>query len=393
MWLINVKTKNLHEFGQEADSKIPEYAILSHVWVKGSAELLFRHLNGFTSKSEAEQTRISLKEGWWKIERACLEASRDKYDWLWTDSCCINRDCPSEWSITVKSMFEWYKAAAECYVYLGDVVKVPRTTPAGKNARFRFKKRDFQKSQWFTRIWTLLALIAPSSARIFDKRFEYLGDRSGLKSIISRKTGINNSILERKKPLNLKGYSVARRMSWASGRSAVKPENDREIVFSLMGFFEVSMPYDPGEDLTPAFERLQMKILKTIPDQSLFAWQPQGSRKFTKSTPPMAMESLTKDGLSLFAKSPADFGSSANIVPREQASLTKEINVGGVHARLRIEPMPYVDGFYLGILNCADQSKTSPRVAILLEKLETEGKEDKYVRHETAPMLEHKPLK
>lgn len=61
---------------------------------------------------------------------------------------------------------------------------------------------------------------------------------------------------------------MAQRMYWAAGRRTSRVE-DR--AYSLMGLLGVSIPmlYGEGEK---AFERLQLEIIKTSDDQSIFAW-------------------------------------------------------------------------------------------------------------------------
>ena len=62
--------------------------------------------------------------------------------------------------------------------------------------------------------------------------------------------------------------SVATRMSWASKRECTREEDN---AYCLMGIFSINMPllYGEGDN---AFRRLQLEILKTSDDESLFAW-------------------------------------------------------------------------------------------------------------------------
>jgi hypothetical protein len=63
--------------------------------------------------------------------------------------------------------------------------------------------------------------------------------------------------------------NVAQKMSWASKRGTTRIE-DR--AYSLMDLFGVNMPlsYEEGEN---AFIRLQLGILRTSDDESIFAWR------------------------------------------------------------------------------------------------------------------------
>ncbi|KAK3672633.1 hypothetical protein LTR78_007445 [Recurvomyces mirabilis] len=62
--------------------------------------------------------------------------------WLWVDTCCINKDSAAELSEAINSMFDWYLEAELCLSYLADV----ETAEDGSG---------FEKSEWFTRGWTL----------------------------------------------------------------------------------------------------------------------------------------------------------------------------------------------------------------------------------------------
>ena len=66
-----------------------------------------------------------------------------------------------------------------------------------------------------------------------------------------------------------KEASVAESMSWASNRKTSRLE---DIAYCLMGHFDVNMPLLYGEG-QKAFMRLQHEIVKTVDDESIFAWK------------------------------------------------------------------------------------------------------------------------
>lgn len=125
---------------------------------------------------------------------------------------------------------------------------------------------EFSNSQWFRRGWTLQELIAPSNVIFVSRNWEEIGSKSSFAPSIERITGIDRGVL-------LTNYqeeiSVAKRMSWATGRQTTRGE-DR--AYSLLGLFGVYMPtiYGEGEN---AFIRLQIEIMKSSNDQSIFAWK------------------------------------------------------------------------------------------------------------------------
>lgn len=127
-------------------------------------------------------------------------------------------------------------------------------------------KEEFFNSQWFRRGWTLQELVAPNNVVFFSRDWEEIGSKSSFTPLIERITGIDRGVLLMNYPEEI---SVATRMSWAAGRQTTRVE-DR--AYSLLGLFGVYMPtiYGEGEH---AFVRLQIEIMKSFNDQSIFAWK------------------------------------------------------------------------------------------------------------------------
>ncbi len=63
-------------------------------------------------------------------------------------------------------------------------------------------------------------------------------------------------------------FAVAARMSWASRRETTRTE---DLAYCLLGIFDVNMPLNYGEG-EKAFTRLQMAILQTVAEMSIFLW-------------------------------------------------------------------------------------------------------------------------
>ena len=127
MRLLNTTTIELKEF---VGDNAPEYAILSHTW--GDDELLFRD---FIEDGQRQ------KEGWKKVLDCWPTVARDGWQWVWIDTCCIDKSSSAELSEAINSMFRWYQNAEICHAYLEDVdTKSPRKTHA-----------KFRESRWFTR--------------------------------------------------------------------------------------------------------------------------------------------------------------------------------------------------------------------------------------------------
>jgi hypothetical protein len=252
MWLLNTSTLQLHNFIN--DYERPHYAILSHTW--GEEEVSFQEIQG-------SHDDIMQKAGYAKVQRCCAQAASDGFPYVWIDTCCIDKTNSVELSEAINSMYRWYREASECYAYLVDVHSIEPGDDPESGQYFL----AFEESRWFTRGWTLQELLAPSTVLFFNSRWVELGTRASLHSEISNCTGIPSSVLLSSSK-SIESFSLAQRMSWAAGRETAREE---DIAYSLLGIFDVSMPLLYGEG-RKAFVRLQLEIMKTSADHSIFAW-------------------------------------------------------------------------------------------------------------------------
>lgn len=250
MRLLN--TESL-EFGEFFDSDIPSYTILSHRW--GSDEVSYQEMSLSLRQDEAK-----LREGARKILQFCDLARQISHEWVWIDTCCIDKKSSAELTEAINSMWSWYQRARVCFVYLSDVWQTP-----GGEATEAFDKQ-FRESRWFTRGWTLQELLAPTSIAFYNADWEWIGSRKSLSSQISIATGISLFFLGHT-DLVTSLPSIATRMSWAAKRETSRVE-DR--AYSLLGLFGVNMPLLYGEG-QKAFLRLQIEILNKSDDESIFA--------------------------------------------------------------------------------------------------------------------------
>jgi hypothetical protein len=232
MRLLHADTIGLQEF---PENEIPPYAILSHTWEKDEVS--------FQDMQEGDPTG---KEGYIKIKYACEQALSQKLEYVWVDTCCIDKRSSSELSEVINSMFRWYRNARTCYAYLVDVPPDPS---------FESGKSPFRESRWFTRGWTLQELIAPRYVIFWSRDWTYLGSKGELGAILTEITGIDDITL---RGGSLGQESVAKRMSWASKRVTTRKE---DIAYCLLGIFGVNMPMLYGEG-DKAFIRLQEEIIK-----------------------------------------------------------------------------------------------------------------------------------
>jgi tetratricopeptide (TPR) repeat protein len=219
---------------------IPPYAVLSHRW--SDSEILIEHISRGTYKER--------EEGYRKLAFCAKQAAQDKLEYFWIDTCCIDRWNKSERSEAINSMFQWYKNATRCYVFLPDV-SVPDATEPVQRSDW---KASFRTSAWFTRGWTLQELIAPVSVEFFSCEGRWLGDKASLDQLLHDITGIPLAAL-RNCPLDQ--FSTSERRRWAEKRVTTEEE---DIVYCLLGVLGVSMPTTYGEGKESASKRLQAEV-------------------------------------------------------------------------------------------------------------------------------------
>jgi hypothetical protein len=79
------------------------YAILSHIWDED--EVLFQDIDSFNLETMPAQ--VKQKKGFKKIEACCWQAQRDGFDYVWIDTCCIDKRSGAELSEAINSMYKW----------------------------------------------------------------------------------------------------------------------------------------------------------------------------------------------------------------------------------------------------------------------------------------------
>jgi hypothetical protein len=246
MWLLDSTTFELISVPSHDP---PPYAILSHTWGAPEDEILFDDIRASVKQAKKRASFI-------KIQYACEQARKDSLEFCWIDTCCIDKRSSAELQESINSMFEWYKKAHICYVYLSDVPNSPTI-------------EEFSAARWFTRGWTLQELIAPKNVVFFSNIWTHIGRKTSDQfiSMLNKITNIPSRILNGEASIH--SECVANRMSWASKRETSRPE---DLAYCLLGIFSIYMPMLYGEG-SRAFQRLQEEIIKTSNDFSIFFWR------------------------------------------------------------------------------------------------------------------------
>ncbi|KAK7442000.1 hypothetical protein VKT23_016278 [Stygiomarasmius scandens] len=346
MRLLNTATFQLAEFY----ANTPPYAILSHTWQ--GEQVVFQDMHDLAIAKR--------KVGWVKIVNACAYARKYDFEWIWIDSCCINKESSAELSEAINSMYQYYLDAEVCYVFLCDV-------PGTEDEDPRHAQSAFRRSRWFTRGWTLQELITPSYAVFLDSRWIEIGTKWDLRDLVSAITSIPVSVFEHG---SLARFSIAQKMSWAASRETTRPEDQ---AYCLMGLFGISMSPIYGEGGQKAFMRLQQEIMKISDDRSIFAWIASPEENESRG---------------LLAKSPYEFRVSGDVGASDSGSLGNKssfsFNNNGLHIHLPLLPVSSNDdSLFLAPLQCQTK-RDGLYLSLYLRRMSESGK---YIRCFTSELF------
>ncbi|KJX97208.1 hypothetical protein TI39_contig530g00002 [Zymoseptoria brevis] len=283
MRLLNVHTLRLQNFEQGADR--PPYAIASHRWY-----------NDEIDKHDFEAGLKQAGESYKKTEAFCRYVANRRgpglqpLDWIWIDTCCIDKRSSSELSEAINSMMRWYSNAVICLAFLWDVPSLSRNrtqksedTPSIQRDSASVPYNRLRCSVWFRRGWTLQELLAPPIVLFLDQEWNVIGQKNStgqprgtyggtlgplLNQQIASITGIPTAFLSRYgSALEPTSYAdVAVRLDWMKGRTTTRIEDRAYCLLGLCGLF-MSMRYgERGQ----AMQRLHNKIRKNYPVSAEF---------------------------------------------------------------------------------------------------------------------------
>ena len=192
-------------------------------------------------------------------------------DYLWIDTCCIDKTNSVELQEALNSMFRWYAGAEICLAFLYDVDSL--------DGHPKVVQESFRSSEWFRRGWTLQELVASKCILFYNGDWDIIGSKwpnaklpwmstraFGLRSInapIAKITGIPEKVLgDFDKYIGV--YNFEQRRSWMKGRLTTRRE---DAVYCQLGIFGVFMPLIYGEGdhamvrLEEAIEAKQRRVL------------------------------------------------------------------------------------------------------------------------------------
>lgn len=336
--LINTDTLQLKSF---TGDRIPKYAILSHTW-EHDGEVSFQEM---TAINDRACNPTASTPGYRKIVGTCEKARSQGIAYAWVDTCCIDKTSSSELSEAINSMYRWYEKADLCYALLSDYdigISTPHTASS---------ETALTRCRWFSRGWCLQELIAPRNLVFFDAKWNYIGSKVELSTLISKVTHVNEEVLIDSSLIRT--IPVARRLSWAAER---RTNREEDMAYCLLGVPDINMPMLYGEGVK-AFTRLQEELVKASNDLSIFAFLHSSINHDARPSP-----NLLQTFCDLFATSPRDFLTCRELVHAKTGIQWNDsfalTNRGLYFRRVKLN-IDYQHGLYRMALNCETPGSTS----------------------------------
>jgi len=273
-----------------------------------SQAILARFLRGGGTARSYYIPRSSSSSAYEKIWKACRHAKSRNHNYIWIDTCCIDKRSSHELSEAINSMWRWYRDSEVCFAYLADVpysdaylvldtdqldtdqsdtehpnteqsdtersdTELSRTERSNTEPLLKETDREaynaFIHSRWFTRGWTLQELIAPRRVHFLSSEWKFIGSKKNLSQEIAVASGLNEDCLD---AINASAYSTYMKMSLAARRETTREE---DAAYCLLGLFGINMPLLYGEGRAQALKRLQLAIVEAEHDPTLLGWSDQ----------------------------------------------------------------------------------------------------------------------
>ncbi|KAI9667896.1 MAG: hypothetical protein M1821_000716 [Bathelium mastoideum] len=296
MRLLNIRKREFEDKeGSDLDTALQKCAIISHRW--GDNETNFQNLQEILQLQESPNSTESIfddpesykfskeEEGLFKIAVACKKASEYGFrgedgrgtrqtqamlEYIWMDTCCIDKTNSDEEDRAINSMFRWYRDAKVCFAYLSDVSQEESEYQDEqkdlKGKRIQRRINCFKESDWFSRGWTLQELLAPRVLYFFDHKWRFIDAKKTRSADIQSRTKIEAKYING----DFSDACTAVKMSWLSSRETTLKE---DMAYCMVGIFGVYMHVQKAEG-EHAFLRLQEELIKQkAADESLFAWR------------------------------------------------------------------------------------------------------------------------
>ncbi|KAG1815528.1 uncharacterized protein BJ212DRAFT_1272771, partial [Suillus subaureus] len=214
--------------------------------------------------------------GYEKLKKFCAKAEEYNMKFAWSDTCCINKSSSTKLDESIHSMFRWYGNLAVCIVHLAQSETI----------------KDIMEDEWTERGWMLRGLLTPTRIKFFNKYWVPMtGDRNDKddKDDINeflRATGIPYDDLQCKFC-----PSPSKMDKWMMWAARCKTTRVKDVAYSLMGMFDVSLQIVYGEGGDCAFCRL-IEVIMQAGDPSVLNWKGEAARHHTSHAIPKSPQSF-----------------------------------------------------------------------------------------------------
>ncbi|KAJ2980764.1 hypothetical protein NUW58_g6863 [Xylaria curta] len=261
----------------------PPYVIFSHApgwmnestrqWSNGSHDLAFRRMHEFKNPWD-ESLHSSKQRAYQKVFRACECALRLGYQFIWINTVCVDESDSGEMNRSAGAMFKWYSNAEACLVHL------PDSYGANHGEKCLYTRQE-KPCTWWTQCWTFTALLASKQLYIYNgegvliihyvKQPQY--PCGSIQRHIMEITEIHPDALFGTTPLS--NFSFKAKMTWCQRQTDYKRQED--LVYCLIGAFDVNMDGSYGEGSSVAYRRFQSKVIRSTHDLSILAWDDEAN--------------------------------------------------------------------------------------------------------------------
>ncbi|KAH0831056.1 hypothetical protein J3R83DRAFT_13575, partial [Lanmaoa asiatica] len=235
------------------------YVMFSHRWESG--EPLFQGVEHI-SVYELELSSPNIK-----LQTFCTLIRSLGFQWVWSDTCCIDKKDNVVLQESLVAMFTWYRGSSLTVVYL-----------RGVWSEFQ-RPGDLWRSIWNTRAWTYQEYVAAETVQFYTEDWKpYLGldmfNHKKSPAIISEMQQAAGIFTQELAVLRPGLERVREKLYLASTRHTTLVE---DTAYSLLGIFNASIPVIYGEG-NRAVGRLLEHVLTGSGDVTILAWTgPMGS--------------------------------------------------------------------------------------------------------------------
>jgi len=160
-------TQQLDEL-QKSDSQDEKKILVLQECQKQIEKLLAD--SGQPESSQKSKVNDAKFVGQRKLMGAIRKTKEAGFDYLWVDSCCINKSDNTELVESLSCMGKWYQNASVCLVYLSDFSQ--EEVPSKLHPKLR--------PRWSTRGWTLQEIVMSRRAIYYNKFWKEIADTKSL---------------------------------------------------------------------------------------------------------------------------------------------------------------------------------------------------------------------